>query len=328
MANDFYIDLPVEGGGGGSGTVTSVNFTASPSSVFDVSGVPITTSGTIALSMDSQSANTVLAGPTSGGAVAPAFRTLVAGDIPSLPYASTTLTSAHIFVGNGSNVATDVAVTGDIAITNGGVTSYSGTVALNKGGTGQTTKAAAFDALSPMTAAGDIIYGGASGTGTKLSKGTALQVLRTNSGATAPEWATIITDWVSFTPTGGYTTNTTYTGWWRRDGDTIYVQVTMSFAGAPNNVDPNINLPTGATIDTSKMTATGANLNLGSVSYYDDSAGAVFMGWVCYETTTSVRLQSWRANNAAGATDRTTPITVANLDKYIIIFSVPCSTFP
>lgn len=32
------------------------------------------------------------------------------------------LTSAHIFVGNGANVATDTAMTGDIAITNAGVT--------------------------------------------------------------------------------------------------------------------------------------------------------------------------------------------------------------
>lgn len=35
---------------------------------------------------------------------------------------STTLTSAHLLVGNGSNVATDVAVTGDVTISNAGVT--------------------------------------------------------------------------------------------------------------------------------------------------------------------------------------------------------------
>lgn len=40
-------------------------------------------------------------------------------------YASTaggTLTSAHLLVGNGSNVATDTAVTGDVTISNAGVT--------------------------------------------------------------------------------------------------------------------------------------------------------------------------------------------------------------
>lgn len=45
-----------------------------------------------------------------------------------------------------------------------------GTVAIAKGGTGASNKSAAFDALSPMTSAGDIIYGGVSGTGMRLGK--------------------------------------------------------------------------------------------------------------------------------------------------------------
>jgi len=67
-----------------------------------------------------QNANLVYAGPTTGSAAAPTFRSLVAADIPALPYASSTLTNAHIFVGNGSNVATDVAVSGDVALANTG----------------------------------------------------------------------------------------------------------------------------------------------------------------------------------------------------------------
>jgi hypothetical protein len=50
-----------------------------------------------------------------------------------------TLTAAHILVGSAGNVATDVAVTGDISLTNAGVTAYSGTVPVNKGGTNQTS---------------------------------------------------------------------------------------------------------------------------------------------------------------------------------------------
>ena len=42
---------------------------------------------------------------------------------------------------------------------------------------------------NPMTTQGDIIYGGYSGTPTRLSKGTAGQVLTMNSGATAPQWS-------------------------------------------------------------------------------------------------------------------------------------------
>jgi hypothetical protein len=65
---------------------------------------------------------------------------------------------------------------------------WSGTaIAIAKGGTGATTKTAAFDALSPMTTSGDIIYGGANGTGTRLGVGTNGHVLTLASGV--PSWA-------------------------------------------------------------------------------------------------------------------------------------------
>ena len=70
--------------GAGSGTVTSVGL-AAPAE-FSISGSPVTTSGTLTLAKANQSANTVWAGPTGGGAAAPAFRALVAADIPALAY--------------------------------------------------------------------------------------------------------------------------------------------------------------------------------------------------------------------------------------------------
>jgi hypothetical protein len=66
-------------------------------------------------------------------------------------------------------------------------TGITGILPIANGGTGATTKAAAFDALSPMTSAGDIIYGAISGTGTRLAKGTDGQVLTLASGV--PSWA-------------------------------------------------------------------------------------------------------------------------------------------
>lgn len=62
------------------GTVTSVNLTA-PAAVFDVSGVPITTSGTIAITFDNQTARTIFAGPAGGAAAAPTFRAITAADV-------------------------------------------------------------------------------------------------------------------------------------------------------------------------------------------------------------------------------------------------------
>ncbi len=67
--------------GGGSGTVTSVGVTVP--SFLSASGSPVTTSGTIAISLATQTANTVFSGPTTGSPAAPSFRALVLGDLPS-----------------------------------------------------------------------------------------------------------------------------------------------------------------------------------------------------------------------------------------------------
>lgn len=64
------------------GTVTSVGLSAP--AIFSVSGSPVTASGMLALSLANASANTVFAGPTSGGAATPTMRALVAADIPSV----------------------------------------------------------------------------------------------------------------------------------------------------------------------------------------------------------------------------------------------------
>jgi hypothetical protein len=64
---------------------------------------------------------------------------------------------------------------------------YSGVLPIANGGTGAGTKAAAFDALSPMTSSGDIIYGGTSGTGTRLAKGTDGQIMMLTGGV--PTWS-------------------------------------------------------------------------------------------------------------------------------------------
>ena len=63
-----------------SGTVTSVAL--SLPSIFSVSGSPITSSGTLTGTLASQAANTVFAGPSSGSAAAPAFRSLTTADMP------------------------------------------------------------------------------------------------------------------------------------------------------------------------------------------------------------------------------------------------------
>jgi hypothetical protein len=80
VATTAWVQNEISGLAGG--TVTSVAMTVP--SFLSVSGSPITTSGTLAVSLATQTANLVFAGPTTGSAAAPTFRSLVASDIPSL----------------------------------------------------------------------------------------------------------------------------------------------------------------------------------------------------------------------------------------------------
>jgi len=76
------------------GTVTSVGL-ALPTE-FAISGSPVTGAGTLTGSWNAQSANTVLSGPTSGGAATPTFRALVSGDIPDISATYLTVANAAL----------------------------------------------------------------------------------------------------------------------------------------------------------------------------------------------------------------------------------------
>lgn len=82
-------DLPA-----GTGTVTSFSAgTLSP--LFTTSVATATTTPALSFTLNTQNANLVFAGPTSGGAAGPTFRALVSADIPALPYISTGLMTTH-----------------------------------------------------------------------------------------------------------------------------------------------------------------------------------------------------------------------------------------
>ncbi len=97
---------------GSGGTVTSVAVAVPVG--FTVSGSPVTTSGTITIGLSNETANTVWAGPASGLATTPTFRSLVAADVPALSYVtSVALTAPAIFSVSGSPITS----AGTLAIT-------------------------------------------------------------------------------------------------------------------------------------------------------------------------------------------------------------------
>ena len=107
-------------------------------------------------------------------------------------------TAGDLIYGGASGAGTRLATGSATQLLHGGATptwsaisltaDVSGTLPIANGGTGQTTASAAFNALSPMTSAGDLIYGGASGAGTRLATGSATQLLH---GGTTPSWSAI-----------------------------------------------------------------------------------------------------------------------------------------
>jgi hypothetical protein len=151
---------------------------------------PVSTATQTALNLKEDAANksdnTSLGNSTSLYPTQNAVKTYVDNQI-----ASGTIADATTLVKGKLKLAGDLSGTADApTIANNAVTNakIGETITIANGGTGSTTKAAAFDALSPMTTSGDIIYGGASGTGTRLGKGTDGQVLTLSSGI--PSWST------------------------------------------------------------------------------------------------------------------------------------------
>jgi len=149
----------------GTGTVTSVAL--SLPSIFSVSGSPVTSSGTLTGTLATQSANLVFAGPSSGSAAAPTFRSLVAADIPALSYAPTAGSTSITTLGtittgtwNGSVLGAAYGGTGEAGTltgilygngtsahtvaTNAQLLSLLGTLGVANGGTGLTSLTAGY----------------------------------------------------------------------------------------------------------------------------------------------------------------------------------------
>ena len=205
---------------------------------------------------------------------------------------SPTLTDAHIFVGNGSNVATDVAVSGDLtladtgaftianlAVTNAKIANstidltakVTGSLPVANGGTGDSS----LTVYAPL-------FGGTTTTGAIQSGtvGTAGQVLTSNGAGALPtfqaaggggsELVLLATATASSSASLNFTSVITsaYTGY--------YLVVENLLTSTTCNVDLKLSTNNGSTFAASALCATTAwTLNSGSAPSYDGTSGTM-----------------------------------------------------
>ncbi len=103
IGGNLYFNGTVLASASSAGTVTSVDMTVP--NIFLLAGNPVTSSGTLAVTLSTQSANTVLAGPVSGGAATPTFRALTADDIPGISGTYLTASSVATLTNKSGNIS-------------------------------------------------------------------------------------------------------------------------------------------------------------------------------------------------------------------------------
>lgn len=122
----------------GTGTVTSVDMTLP--TFLAVAGNPITTAGTLAVTLATQVKNTVLIGPSAGADNTPTFRLLNGLDLPN-PSAST-LGGVSSLAAVSHNFLTSITTAGGVTQAQPAFTDISGTATAAQGGTGGSSSAA------------------------------------------------------------------------------------------------------------------------------------------------------------------------------------------
>lgn len=137
----------------------------------------------------------------------------------------------------------------------------------------------------------------------------------------------VVSDWTAFTPTGSWTANTTYTGQYKRVGDMMHLQYFLLLSGAPTAANLTVNLPSGFSIDSTKLVG-GAGYVVPESSAQIISAASGYFGQLFFQSSTSLRvvtLQGASASNNYQTVTQAIPNTFINTDGLVLEAAVPIS---
>lgn len=128
----------------------------------------------------------------------------------------------------------------------------------------------------------------------------------------------------SWTPTGSWVSNTTYTGRKWRIGGYGYYEVTVATTGAPTATQLLVNMPSGEVIDTAQLTNSTAFvaplLGFGTIN---DGGSRIATAHVVFSTTSQVAPLYADASVASWGITATGPMTWANGDNVTFFFCAP-----
>lgn len=160
------------------------------------------------------------------------------------------------------------------------------------GRTTQTVKSVAAATYEKVDAAGDLLYGSAADTLARMAIGTAGKYLRVNSGATAPEWVTLITEstWTPDLKFGGANVGMSYSersGVYSRIGDTVFFSGIMILTSKGSSTG-------GASI--AGLPVAVGHYSTASLRLEGMASGATgFMQTLLAPTETSLRIEQYAA---------------------------------
>ncbi len=129
------------------------------------------------------------------------------------------------------------------------------------------------------------------------------------------------TEWTSFTPTGSWTTNTTYTGKWKRDGSDLLANYSITLSGAPTATPLSVNLPSGLTIDMTKLAKAGFSNVLGTVGASRGGSGTILLPY--WYTPTVIAIGYDTGSGTFGQVTNILPSPWANADEISVTIRVP-----
>ena len=135
-----------------------------------------------------------------------------------------------------------------------------------------------------------------------------------------------MTDWTDFTPTGSWTTNTTYTGKYRRVGDSAEIQYMLKLTGAPNATNLTIDLPSGLSVDENKIATNNTSLAAGIGEAKDAGTAAYHISAVYNTSLNSFQIKTYKSDvTHAQETNvsNTVPYSFTTNDSVSVTVKVP-----